>query len=141
MLTTPTKRSVFLSKDRRETEFRKKLTKKVGKNDKAAAALTRIKKERFSPLTAVIRSHLIFPVFWELASLATVYLAILTTTAAMPGFDVDTHFGFHTTMRVLLPPLLLLGAKVLLSYIVRGETVEILQEKQVTEQAAEEVEV
>ena len=44
-------------------------------------------------------------------------------------------------MRALLPPLLLLGTKILLGYVIRGETVEILEEKQVAEQAAEEVEV
>ena len=128
MLTTPTKRSsVFLSKDKKDTEFRKKLAEKVGKNDKAAAALTRIKKERFSPLTAVVRSRIIFPAFWELASLVVVYVSILTTTAAIPNIDVDTHFGFHTTMRVLLLSLALLVSKVLIGYIVRGETVDILR--------------
>lgn len=120
MLTTPTQRSsVFLSKDKEDTEFRKKLAEKVGKNDKAAAALTRIKKERFSPLTAVVRSRLIFPAFWELASLV-VFVSILTTTAAIPNIDVDTNFGFHTTMRVLLPSLALLVSELLIGYIIRA---------------------
>lgn len=94
MLTSATKRSsVFSSKDKKDTEFGKKLAEKVGKDDKAAAALKRIKKERFSPLTAVVRSHLIFPAFWELASLVVVYMSILTTTAAIPNIDVDAHLG------------------------------------------------
>lgn len=43
-------------------------------------------------------------------------------------------------MRVLLPSLALLISKVLLGYIVRSETLDILEEKQIADRASEEVE-
>ena len=86
-----------------------------------------------------MRSHLVSLLFWEICYLLLVYITVLLTLAGLPGVDMDIQFGFHNTMKFMMPCHLVVGQN--LSWIRDPlRRMEVLEERELTEDAMNEVE-
>ena len=137
------KTSVFKSKGRRETEFTKKLAEKISKDEQGAKLLKQMREERMNPYRSFARAVKAAPLVWELLNLAAAYMSVAISARLFPKtehLDMDVLFGVHTTLWVFGPIFILGAFKMIVGFALRYETMEVLQEQEITEAALEEVE-